>query len=127
MPLIPFNFVRVRQREGTVFSGSRAEKRTEPSDFFGIIDLIFAGVWKINEKTIETMETRRNAEPVSLGELAVAYFPAPRRASSVRRMRRWIMADETLRLALEAVGYRAGRRRLTAAQVDVFRRILGEP
>lgn len=79
------------------------------------------------KKKIETMETRRNAEPVSLGELAVAYFPAPQRASSVRRMRRWIMADETLRLALEAVGYRAGRRRLTAAQVDVFRRILGEP
>lgn len=58
-------------------------------------------------------------------ELASAYFPARRRESSVRRLRRWIAADRHLRQALERAGYHKGQRWYTARQADVFRRIMG--
>lgn len=62
-----------------------------------------------------------------VGDVAAAYFPAPIKASSTRRLRRWIDSDPTLAFALANEGYHKGQRMFTPRQMRVLRRILGEP
>ena len=60
-------------------------------------------------------------------DVASAYFPAPQKASSTRRLRRWIDSDPTLARALVRAGYRKGQHAFTPRQFKVLRRILGAP
>ncbi len=46
-------------------------------------------------------------------DVASAYFPAPQKASSTRRLRRWIDSDPTLTRALVRAGYRKGQHAFT--------------
>lgn len=62
-----------------------------------------------------------------VADIASAYFPAPRAASSTRRLRRWIDSDPTLSRALARAGYRKGQHIFTPRQISVLRRILGCP
>lgn len=57
-------------------------------------------------------------------DVASAYFPAPQKASSTRRLRRWIDSDPTLARALVRAGYRKGQHAFTPRQFKVLRRIL---
>lgn len=60
-------------------------------------------------------------------DVASAYFPSPQKASSTRRLRRWIDSDPTLARALVRAGYRKGQHAFTPRQFKVLRRILGAP
>ena len=61
------------------------------------------------------------------GELASLYTPWVNRKSAVRNLRRWIIRNKDLSVALDALGYRPADRILSAAQVRVIVGYLGEP
>ena len=60
-------------------------------------------------------------------ELALLYFPNILPASASTQLSRWIRRDPELLSALEAIGYRKGRRVYTPLQVRVIVEHMGDP
>ena len=76
---------------------------------------------------IMPMETKqRRLRPTQFGRLAMLYYPDRGYKRAVRLFRKEISITDGLLEALEAVGYHAKLRMLTARQVSVIEDFLGE-